>query len=73
METITSISDDWKFSIILSLGAKIYVHEKIGFMLAGQMPWTFTDAFLGIGTGGLSIGGSGIVQFDLAAGLMITL
>ena len=65
--------DEWKFSAILGLGAKIYLNDKIGIMATGQMPFTFTSAFLGIGTGGLSIGGSGIAQFDLAAGLMITI
>lgn len=65
--------DDWKFSLILGLGAKVHINEKLGLMFTGQMPFTFTSAFLGIGTGGLSIGGSGIVQFDLAAGVVITL
>ena len=65
--------DDWKFSVILSLGAKVYINDKIGLMFAGQLPMTFTSAFLGIGTGGLSIGGSGIVQLDLVAGLIITI
>ena len=65
--------DDWKFSIILSLGAKIYLNDRIGIMATGQMPFSFTSAFLGIGTGGLSVGGSGIAQFDLGAGLIITL
>jgi len=65
--------DEWKFSVILGVGAKVYINEKIGLMVAGEMPWTFTNAFLGIGTGGLSIGGSGIIQFDIAAGLIISL
>ena len=65
--------DDWKFSAILGVGAKIYLNEKIGIMVAGNMPFTFTDAFLGLGTGGLSVGGTGIVQFDLGAGLVIAL
>jgi hypothetical protein len=65
--------DDWKFSIILSLGAKIYLNDKIGVMVAGQMPFSFTGAFVGIGTGGVSLGGTGIAQFDVAAGLIITL
>ena len=65
--------DEWKFSAMVSLGAKIYVNEKIGIMVGGDLPITFTSAFLGIGTGGLSIGGSGITQLDLAAGLMISL
>ena len=45
-------------------------HYKI---LILEGPFTFTSTFPGIGTGGLSIGGSGIVQLDVAAGLMITL
>ena len=65
--------DDWKFSIILSLGAKIYLNDKIGVMVAGQMPFSFTGAFVGVGTGGVSLGGTGIAQFDVAAGLIITL
>ena len=69
----TDIGDDWKFSIILSLGAKIYLNERIGLTLGGNMPWTFTDAFLGIGTGGLSVGGSGIVQFDVIGGLIVNI
>jgi len=64
---------DWKFSTILGLGAKIHFHPKIGLLLAGNAAVSFTDAFLGIGTGGLSLGGSGIWQFDLTAGLMLTL
>jgi hypothetical protein len=65
--------DDWKFSILLSLGAKVYLNERIGLMVAGQMPFTFTDAFVGIGTGGFSFGGTGIFQFDVVGGLIITL
>jgi len=66
-------ADNWKFSAILGLGAKMYVSPKIGFMLAGNMPISFTNAFVGVGMGGLSIGGSGIVQFDLAAGIILSL
>jgi hypothetical protein len=65
--------DDWKFSVILSLGAKIYLNDKIGVMVAGQLPISFTGAFVGFGTGGLSVGGYGITQLDVAAGLIITL
>jgi len=70
---VTDLEDDWKFSIILSLGAKIHLNEKIGLMVAGQMPFSFTGAFVGVGTGGVSLGGTGIAQFDVAAGLVITL
>ncbi|MCH7549697.1 MAG: hypothetical protein IH969_09230, partial [Candidatus Krumholzibacteriota bacterium] len=47
--------DEWKFSLILGLGAKIRLNEKLGIMLSGNMPFTFTNAFLGIGTGGVSV------------------
>jgi len=70
---IHDTGDTWKFSIILSLGAKVYLNERIGLMVGGQMPFTFTDAFLGIGTGGMSLGGTGIVQLDLVAGLIIAI
>lgn len=65
--------DSWKFSIILSLGAKVFLNDRIGLMVGGQMPFTFTDAFLGIGTGGMSLGGTGIIQLDLVAGLIIAI
>ena len=65
--------DNWYFSILVSLGAKIHLNDKIGIMGSGQMGISFTDAFAGIGTGGVSIGGTGITQFDLVAGLIITL
>ena len=65
--------DNWYFSILVSLGAKIYLNDRFGIMGSGQMGISFTDAFAGIGTGGVSIGGTGITQFDLTAGLIITL
>jgi len=68
---VSNVEDNWKFSIILSIGAKVYLNERIGLMVGGQMPYTFTSAFLGVGTGGLSLGGYGIVQFDVVAGLII--
>ncbi len=68
---VTDLEDNWKFSIILSIGAKIHLNDRIGLMVAGQMPYTFTNAFLGIGTGGVTLGGYGIVQFDVVAGLII--
>ncbi len=67
------LDDDWKFSIILSIGAKLYLNDRIGLMVSGQMPYTFTDAFLGVGMGGLSLGGYGIAQFDVLGGIIIML
>ena len=63
--------DIWKFSVILGLGAKVYMSEKIGLLVQGRMPFTFTGGGIGIGTGGASIVGTGIAQFDIGAGLMI--
>jgi hypothetical protein len=65
--------DDWKFSVILGLGAKVYLNDRLGLMVTGQLPFTFTNTFLGIGTGGVSLGGSGVVQLDVAAGVMISI
>jgi hypothetical protein len=65
--------DNWKFSMIFSLGAKIHLNDKLGVMVAGQMPFSFTGAFVGVGTGGVSVGGTGIAQFDVTAGLVLTL
>jgi hypothetical protein len=65
--------DNWKFSVLISLGAKIYLNERIGLMVAGQMPFSFTGAWLGIGTGGASLGGTGIAQFDVTAGLTVSI
>jgi hypothetical protein len=70
---VAGSQDSWKFSIILSVGAKIFINERIGLMVAGQMPLTFTDAFVGVGTGGVSFGGTGIAQFDVVGGLIIAL
>jgi opacity protein-like surface antigen len=69
-------SDDvWKFSIILGLGAKIYINDKIGLRVQGRMPWMIIDggAYLGCGTGGCysSFGGSGMVQGDVSGGLFV--
>jgi len=65
--------DDWKFSVMLGLGAKIYVSERIGLMVAGHLPFTFTSTWLGVGTGGASLGGTGILQLDVTAGVMIAI
>ena len=69
--------DTWKFSVILGLGAKVHVNERLGIRAQARLPWTFTNmgAGLGIGTGGVSlgVGGSGIVGVDLSGGLFLML
>ncbi len=64
---------DWKFSMILRLGAKVYLNERLGLLVQARMPYTFTNGGLAIGTGGVSFGGTGIAQLDLSAGLMINM
>jgi opacity protein-like surface antigen len=70
-----SAADDWNFSMIFGLGAKIYMSERIALRLQGSMPFTFTNGGAGVGCsfGGCypTVGGTGIFQFDLTAGIAI--
>jgi hypothetical protein len=67
--------DEWKFSMIFGLGVKVYTSPKMGILLQGNWPITFTDtwggAYVGTGGAGVSIGGTGISQLDLGGGLII--
>jgi hypothetical protein len=67
--------DIWKFSVILGFGAKIYASDLIGLRIQGRLPFTFVSGGAGIGCGFngcyATVGGSGIAQFDVSAGLMI--
>ena len=69
--------DEWRFSVMLGLGAKVYVNEKVALRLEGDMPFTVFSggAGIGIGTGGayVSLGGSGIAQWQLFGGISILL
>jgi opacity protein-like surface antigen len=71
------ISDEWQFSVILGIGAKMYPSDKIAIRLEGTMPWTFTSGGVGFGFGtggaGLYVGGNGIAQFTVALGVNILL
>ena len=71
-------SDDaWKFSIMLGLGAKVYLNERLGIMAQARLPYTFLSGGLGfgIGTGGASVGlvGTGLAQLDVGGGLVLLL
>lgn len=67
--------DEWKFSMIFGLGVKVYTSPKMGIMLQGNWPITFTDTWGGVtvGTGGagVGIGGTGISQLDVGGGLIL--
>lgn len=68
--------DEWKFSMIFGLGVKVYSSPKVGFMIQGNWPITFTDSWGGVtvGTGGagVAVGGTGISQLDVGGGLIVT-
>lgn len=73
------ISDDWRFSITLGGGVKIWLSDHIGIRLQARllMPiyWGGVGIFAGWGSGGSSSGislsaGSAILQGDLTGGLI---
>jgi hypothetical protein len=68
---------NWKFSIGLNAGAKVYLSERFGLRFHGRALMSFLDtgAGLWLGTGGVSMGitGYGIWQWDLGGGLVILL
>jgi hypothetical protein len=65
--------DVWKFSIMLGFGAKWYATDVIGFRIQATLPFAFTSGGIGIGCGGggcfTTVGGSGIAQIGVSAGL----
>jgi hypothetical protein len=67
----------WKFSVTLNVGVKVYINERIALRFHGRALSSFLDtgAGLWIGTGGVSMGlsGYGIWQWDLGGGLVILL
>jgi len=75
--SVDDAGDDWKFSMIFGLGVKVYTQGKLGFMIQGNWPITFTDTWGGVtvGTGGagVALGGTGISQIDIGGGIFISL
>jgi hypothetical protein len=67
------LDDDWKFSTIFGLGAKVFVSDRIALRLQASMPVTYiyTSGGLFCGGGGCytTLGGEGVVQGNLLAGL----
>ena len=68
-----SAGDNWRFSIILGLGAKYFASERVGLRFDARLPMTFTGGGLAFGTGGVGVVGTGIVQFTVSGGLFIAL
>ena len=71
----TGLDDEWRFSIMFGLGAKIYASEKLGLKIQGTLPFTFFNSWFGgyCGTGGCGMGlsGSGLTQIDVGGGLFL--
>ena len=69
--------DVWKFSMIFGFGAKVYASNSIGLRVQGRFPFTIMSGggSVGCGSGGCytSVGGTGIGQFDVSAGVMLML
>jgi len=77
-----SIADVWRFSVGMGLGVKIFITERVGIRLSGNMymPLYFNGvgAYVGIGGGGVSSGLSlnstaVIIQGDFSGGLIFVL
>jgi hypothetical protein len=78
----SNMSNVWRFSITLGLGAKVWISDRVGIILRGRlmMPMVFAGVggYYGIG-GGSSGGGlyvntySTIVQGDFSGGLIFSL
>jgi hypothetical protein len=69
--------DVWKFSMIFGFGAKVYASNSVGLRVQGRFPFTIMSGggAVGCGSGGCytSVGGTGIGQFDVSAGVMLML
>ncbi len=72
---VAGIDDAWKFSVILGLGAKVYLNERMGLRLQFRLPMTMLDGGAGLfcDPGGCYtvVGATGVLQGELSAGLMI--
>lgn len=69
--------DEWKFSMIFGLGVKYYASTRIGLRLQGTLPLTFFSGGFGFGCGGGgcggTVGGTGLAQTGVSAGLFLNL
>lgn len=74
---VIQVSDEWRFSMILGLGAKYFMAERIGLRVQGRLYATFLDSGGGVfcGFGGCSLGlfGAGVIQGDFSGGVTIAI
>ena len=71
-----SVEDVWRFAMTFVGGINFPMSEKVGLRLQGRLflPIYFSGAYVGVGTGGASVGATGgipIVQGDIGLGLCI--
>jgi hypothetical protein len=69
-------SDVWRFAVSFAGGVNFKMSDRIGLRFQGRLmfPVYFSGAYVGVGTGGASVGATGgipIVQGDVSAGLSI--
>ena len=69
-------TDTWRFAMSFVGGLTFNMSEKVGLRIQGRLnfPIYFSGAYVGVGTGGASVGATGgipIVQGDIGAGLSI--
>jgi hypothetical protein len=69
------VDDEWRFSMILGLGAKYFASDRLGLRVQGRLYATFLDTGGGVfcGFGGCSLGlfGAGVIQGDFSGGVTI--
>ncbi len=72
---VAGIDDEWQFSCIFGIGAKMYPNEKVALRFEATLPFTFTSGGVGVGFGtgggGVYVGGTGIAQWTLALGVNV--
>jgi len=70
-----NISSEWRFSMNLGLGVKIFPSERIGLRLQGRLMMPIINSGAGFwwgpGGGYVTVGGEVMLQGDLTAGLII--
>jgi hypothetical protein len=76
-DRVITISDTWRFSMIFGLGVKYMASERIGIRLQGHISALFLDTGGGMwcGFGGCSLGlfGTGVLNGDVSAGLILAI
>ncbi len=70
--------DEWRFSIALGVGAKVYLSDKVGLRFQGRLmiPMVFegTSVYVGTGGAGVAVGAyTALVEGDFSGGIFFRL